>query len=162
MATGIIVSDIIISMICMSGIISLSDLEMNRRWVAIAAAIVLIALGLKYILAPNVQVANKGKVNGSNVGLLSAGFLVNFVNPFVFIVWITLSAHAYAQYELIAEQWTFVVGVLAGIFTGDLLKALFAERIGKLLAPAVLLRVYKFIGIALLLFSIRALLYAFE
>ena len=139
------------------------DLELNRKWIAILGGIILVVLGLKYLLRPNVSVAPNDKLsNGNTLSLLSAGFLVNFVNPFVFIVWITLTVHARSQYPRYGDQWLFLTAVLLGIFTGDLLKSLFAHRIGRLLATDALKRVYSVIGVALLIFSIRVFLFAFE
>jgi threonine/homoserine/homoserine lactone efflux protein len=160
-ALGIIISDILIALICMKGANALLRFEVNEDYVAIAAGIILMTLGLKYVLKPRLYDSNLSALNNkSQLGLLFSGFLVNFVNPFVFFVWITLSAHATNTYPEIGDQWGFLIGVLSGIFVGDLLKATLAARLRPYLAPIVLRRVFIIIGFLLIGFGFRAFIHA--
>lgn len=161
-ATGIIISDIVVVVICMTGLHTFLDIDLNNEWLAVAAGLILLTLGLKYILKPTIASEDDNSISTKGMaGLAGSGFLVNFVNPFVFVVWISMSIHAGKQYDANSSQWIFMFGALAGIFTTDLLKAILAERLRRFMAPTVLKRIFKGIGIILIAFSIRAFIHAF-
>jgi threonine/homoserine/homoserine lactone efflux protein len=86
--------------------------------------------------------------------------LVNFVNPFVFLVWISVIGLARGKYGAGQELWIFLGAALLGILTTDTLKVIFADKIKPLIQPKFLLRAYQVIGIVLIGFGIRLVWFA--
>ena len=160
-ATGIIVSDILAATICMTGAIKLLNREVEDEWIAVAAGCILLLLGVKYILRPSVDMTKDNRLKTRGVaGLFVSGFMVNFINPFVFVVWLAISIHATNRFKSEGDQWLFLSAVLIGLFSTALLKAVMAERLRRLLAPNVLKWVFISFGIIMIGFSIRAFLFA--
>ncbi len=160
-ALGIIVSDIIVLYICFFSTASLLESIKSEPIVKWVGAAILIALGLKYILRPVLFKSNgEEKIRKRDyLGYFTQGLLVNGVNPFVFVVWIgfiTIGRNNYQETNL----YIFLVAILVGIFTTDLLKSFLAHKIKPYLKEKTLLIAYKTIGFILLGFSIRLILLA--
>ena len=153
-AIGIIVSDVIAVVICFYGAIPFFNDSYNQFWIALGGGIILLGLGLKYLLKPDYFTPEDYKPGTKDFGnLFTKGFLVNFVNPFVFIVWIGLITYAKEKYP--DGLMIYLCMVLLGIFLTDSLKAFFAGKVKSLLAPKRLRRIYHVIGILMIVFSIR-------
>ena len=124
----------------------------TQFYVGIAAGVIVITLGLIYYFKPSHSTEVKEiKLKASKyVGFFVKGFLVNFVNPFVFTVWfgyIALAQNSYPEYN---NQVLFLVAALLGIFTTDTLKAVFAHKLKILLREDWLSKIYKIIGVILM------------
>lgn len=134
--------------------------EGNRMWLAILGAAILIGLALRYIFRPQYFEEGTIKLGALNLsGLFSKGFLVNFVNPFVFVVWIGIIGYGENKFE--DQTWLFLTGTLIGIFLTDNLKAFYAAKLKKFLSHKRLKTVYTITGGIFILFSLRLLYYAF-
>ena len=158
-AFGIIVSDIVCILIYFFGLNSIELPAYFNNIVAAIGALVLIALGLKYLLQkpPNSEVVFASKLN--LVSSFTNGFLVNFVNPFVFVVWAGIVLFAKESYSTPTEVQVHLIGVLAGIITTDLLKVLLADKIKPFLKPKILEKTTRFFGIVMIGFAFRLILY---
>ncbi len=161
-ALGIITSDLIIAVICISGLVHLIERWLTGPWMALAGAVLLFALGLRYILRPKLDMDGPQRAKRRKAaGLFIRGFLVNFVNPFVFAIWIGLIVHATNTYGAGQGVWMFTTGVLLGIFLTDVGKALLAPRLHRVLSVNRLKKVYTVIGVFMILFAVRFLFHAF-
>ncbi|NND93702.1 MAG: LysE family translocator [Flavobacteriales bacterium] len=159
-AIGIIISDVIAIAICALGAIPFFKDSYNQFWIALAGGILLLGMGFKYLWKPNYYQPEDFKIRKKEfTTLFIKGFLVNFVNPFVFLVWIGLIG--YSQEKFPDDLILYLTLVLAGIFLTDSLKAYFAGRLKKFLAPQRLRRIYHVIGILLILFGFRLIYHAF-
>lgn len=158
-AFGIIVSDIVCILIYFFGLNSIELPAYFNNIVAAIGALVLIALGLKYLLQkpPNSEVVFASTLN--LVSSFTNGFLVNFVNPFVFVVWAGIVLFAKESYSTPTEVQVHLIGVLAGIITTDLLKVLLADKIKPFLKPKILEKTTRFFGIVMIGFAFRLILY---
>ncbi|MFT6441666.1 MAG: threonine/homoserine/homoserine lactone efflux protein [Salibacteraceae bacterium] len=158
-AFGIIVSDIVCILIYFFGLNSIELPAYFNNIVAAIGALVLIAMGLKYLLQkpPNSEVVFASKLN--LVSSFTNGFLVNFVNPFVFVVWAGIVLFAKESYSTPTEVQVHLIGVLAGIITTDLLKVLLADKIKPFLKPKILEKTTRFFGIVMIGFAFRLILY---
>lgn len=160
-AVGIIVSDVVAVLICASGYRTIMHSPISSAIMALGAGVILAALGIRYLLVRVRDTSAQGRLNGRGaLRLFTGGFLVNFINPFVFGVWFALVAHANMAHAQGHGVTFFLSGVLAGIFTSDVAKALLAHRLKPLLSPAVLRKAHIGIGVALIFFSARALMHA--
>ena len=157
-ALGIIVSDVIVIAICFWSTASLLESIKTEPLVKLAGALILLGLGLKFIFRP--VLFDTDSTNSSKhdyIGYFTQGFLVNGVNPFVFVIWIgfiTIGKNNYNDESL----FVFLGAILVGIFSTDILKSVLADKIKPYLKPSTLLLAYKIIGAILIGFAIRLLI----
>lgn len=161
-ALGIFISDVVCVGLCAFGAIPFFKNPDNQFYLAVGGSVILFGLGLKYLLKPNVNVDEQVKLNaGHYTAYFTKGFLVNFVNPFVFLVWISVIGLAQGKYGAGEELWIFLSASLFGILTTDTLKVVFAEKIKPLIQPKILLRAYQVIGLLLICFGLRLVWFAY-
>ena len=159
-ALGIFVSDIVAVGICLPGAKFLED-KTNEVYISLAGAAILLVIGLSYTLKPMATSEAETANYPTLFAAFSKGFLVNFVNPFVFGVWLTVIAYAGGKYSFEADLYLFLTAALLGIITTDTLKVLLAHQIKHLIEPRRLKIVYRVIGVILIGFGVRLLYYAF-
>jgi threonine/homoserine/homoserine lactone efflux protein len=151
-ASGIWVSDIFYIMLVQKGLGYISNGVEFRLWFGIIGAIILAIFGaLIYISPLNKQaISTVGIKRG--IGYFFKGVVINVFNPFVFILWVsTLSS---ISNEPISRQWYFAGALLLVVATTDVLKAYYANKIGKLMNEQNLLRVKKASGVLLGVFGV--------
>ena len=156
-SVGIIVSDIVAVAICALGAIPFFEDVNNQFWLAVFGSILLCLMGLKYIIDPNIETSAGGtsSINKSDYSkFFVEGFLINFVNPSVFVYWIGFIAYAHIEYNDSANVWIFIGAMQAGISTIDIAKTLLAVKLKPFIQPDMLKIIYQTIGIALLFFAI--------
>lgn len=155
-AFGIFISDVVVVLLCSYGAIPFFENPLNQHWLAIVGSVILFGLGFRYLLKPNVNTDADLKLKaGHYTAYFTKGFLVNFVNPFVFLVWIGVIGYAQKKYGVGEDLWLFLGASLLGVITMDSAKVVFANRVKKLIQPKFLLRAYQVIGIVLIGFGIR-------
>lgn len=161
-AVGIITGDII----CVAlGLGLLGDTTFLKDpevllYIGIAAGVIVFILGLRYYFRPSLETEGKKiKLKASRYfGFFTQGFLVNFINPFVFTVWFGYIALAKNNYEAESDQLLFLSAALLGIFSTDILKAAFAHVLKIFLRIDWLTRIYKIIGVILMALGIGILI----
>lgn len=160
-ALGIFISDVVCVALCSLGAIPFFENTENQFYLALGGSVILFGLGLKYLLRPNINVDDQVKLHaGHYTAYFTKGFLVNFVNPFVFLVWISVIGLAQGKYGAGQELWVFLGAALLGILLTDSLKVIFADKIKPLIQPKFLLRAYQIIGVVLIGFGIRLVWFA--
>jgi threonine/homoserine/homoserine lactone efflux protein len=159
-ALGIIVSDVVCVAICATGARSFFNNDTNQFWTAIFGSLILFSLGLKYIIKPAVNTIANQPVSANKLSLFTQGFLINFINPFVFMVWIGFLVYGENRTTHSSDLLLFVVAILLGILTTDLIKVLLSHKIRAYLQPRYLLIIARTIGVLLIIFSVRLLFFA--
>lgn len=160
-ALGIFFSDVVCVGLCSFGAIPFFENTENQFYLAIGGSVILFGLGLKYLFKPNVNVDEQVKLHaGHYTAYFTKGFLVNFVNPFVFLVWISVIGLAQGKYGNSDDLWIFLGAALFAILVTDSLKVVFADHIKKFIQPKFLLRAYQVIGVVLIGFGVRLLAFA--
>lgn len=158
-ALGIIVSDVICVSLCYLGVTSFLYKSDTKFWIALIGGMLLILLGLQYLLNPGNSLAEKRDLPAlHHLSCFAKGFLVNFVNPFVFFVWIGVVTY---EKNLEASGYNalyYFSGVLLAILSTDLLKVFTARQIRSYLKPKILTNLYRVSGFVLIGFGIRMLL----
>ena len=90
------------------------------------------------------------------------GFAINFINPFVFAVWIAFAAyldkHSVNKHDLVLG----LIACLAIIFATDCLKVIFATKISNYFKSKSMKLLIKTIGFGMVLFSFRLFYYLFQ
>lgn len=158
-ALGIFISDAVCVALCSFGAIPFFKNQGNQFWLAIAGSIILFGLGLKYLIKPSLKSVEISDTLGAHhyTYFFAKGFVVNFVNPFVFLVWIGVIGYSRLKYGLTHDLFFFLAAALLGILTTDSLKVIFAHRLKALIRTDYLVHVYRVIGIVLIGFGIRML-----
>lgn len=162
-ALGIVFADFSCIIICSFGAIPFFKNAQNQFLLGIFGGLILLFLGLKFIFKPKIlpQSTEKLKLSKRNyVSYFTQGFLINFVNPFVFVVWIGIIGIAETQYSGSINFLFFLGSALLGILTIEFLKVVLAHRLKTILNPIYLVKIYRVFGIILILSGIWALFYA--
>ncbi|GAB4423542.1 MAG: LysE family transporter [Bacteroidia bacterium] len=131
---------------------------LQQFYIGIAGAAVLIVLGVKYLLRPYTGEGGPLYLRKRHyANFVLRGFLVNFVNPFVFVVWMGIISLAGARYSGSWGVHSYLAGTLLAVFSSDVLKVLFAGHIKPLLQPRWLDWTFRGIGVLLIFFGLRIL-----
>ncbi len=157
-ALGIICSDIVCVLICNYGLVPFINYSDSNFWIALVGGILLIGLGIKYLQAKKIDPEKKVELpHHYHIAFFTKGFFVNFVNPFVFMVWIGLVKFTERKTGL--DSTLFFSGTLLGIFTTDFLKVALAKRIKDFIKPNILQLIFRICGVVLIVFGLRMILY---
>jgi threonine/homoserine/homoserine lactone efflux protein len=161
-ALGIILSDIIAVSLCYFFASQLLDEYIDQAWIKIAAAGVLIFLGIKFI-QNQVMVKLDENETGAYHYFKSfyQGFFVNLINPAVFVIWITYIGIGKSTYANSNQVWIYLTGILVGIFITDVLKSYGSEYLLRKLNSKWLVSIFKTIGIILLVLAFRLIYMAY-
>lgn len=160
-ALGIFISDVVCVILCSFGAIPFFESAQNQFWLAIGGSVVLFGMGLKNLFNPNVDLNTDLQLTaGHYTGYFAKGFLVNFVNPFVFVTWISIIGLAQTRFGSGIDLWFFLGAALLAILLTDSLKVFFAHRIKKVITPNFLRRASQGIGLVMMCFGLRLLWFA--
>lgn len=167
-ALGIVMGDLVCLVICSFGAVPFFNNPDNQFWIGIIGSLILLGLGIKFLIKPETKTKSPEspipqKISKTNyVSYLVQGFLINFINPFVFIIWIGIIGYAETEYDYGKDMLAFFTAVLLGIFSTDLLKAYFAHKIKKFLTKRFMRNISRVFGVILIVFGVRVLLYVFR
>ena len=157
---GIILSDIVYVGCCLWGAKKWLQNDQVQFWIAIIGGLILIIMGIKYFLHPPLNMEIKSKINPKNAfGFLLQGFLINFANPFVLLVWLSVVAAASSKYHTDIALTNYLIGTLLGIFTLDISKVFLANKLKQLIQPLWLKKLFKAVGIVLIGFGIWLIIF---
>lgn len=159
-AGGIIAGDFLYVMFCFFGAVAFIDTSGGKTYFAIAGGALLVVLGIKYIIQKDARLVSSPQLRPFHyLKFFINGFLVNFVNPFVFIVWLGVVAFSKETFRSPDSSIVFLSGTLCGILSTDLLKVFAARKIKQFLVPEKLRIVYRISGVVLVLFGIRMIVH---
>jgi threonine/homoserine/homoserine lactone efflux protein len=154
-SNGIIVSDIIAVLLCYYGASKFLEVEAYSPLIAVLGAFLLLGMGLKYLLRQEVEIKSLIAGSRKRTSLFIQGFIVNFVNPFVFIVWIGVITYGQEKYGNGPDLFWFLTASLIAIYLTDVLKAFYASKLIQWLSAKSLSRINTVLGVFLILFSFR-------
>ncbi len=154
-AFGIIVSDVICVLLCYYGLSTFMTATQNQFWIGIIGSVILFGLGINYLLKKAVITSNISISSKKWTSFFIKGFSVNFFNPFVFIVWIGVFKYGYEKYSDSIALLVFLIAVLSGILTTDLLKVFLSDKLKPFISPYRLKIFFRITGVVLLIFAFR-------
>lgn len=130
-AAGIAVSDVVAVALCAVGVGTLLAASWGQWALAIAGGAILVGFGAVMTFGkPAARRSSKQKFQGA--WHFAAGFLVNFVNPFVFAFWIGALGVVSARHGFDARTIAlFFGGTITTILVTDLLKARLAAALER-------------------------------
>jgi threonine/homoserine/homoserine lactone efflux protein len=159
LAIGISLSDILLMSLCYFGLIQYVQNDTFQIVLGLGGTGLLMLFGIYMFRKKTVSTTIKQKELKLSINWLGVfseigpGFGLNFLNPFLWILWFTvISAGTAGKPKLHAVF--FMVGVAVMIFATDLLKSFFANRLTTFLSPKVMLIINKVAGIILILCAV--------
>ncbi len=153
-AFGIIVSDIVYVFIVYFGINSILNISEIKFFLSLFGGLLLILLGLRYILQPlNFSNLENKFQSFDLLACFTKGFLINFINPFVFLVWLGILSSVKEKEISIRGIQLYLTGVILGIFTLDILKAILSKQLKLFLTPKRFSWLFRLAGISLISFG---------
>lgn len=162
-ASGIWTSDLLIVGLALGFIQNISPYVQSRGfvfWVGLIGGIVLIGVGLA-TFGKKSEINFEKRPMGRS-GILSywlKGFMVNTINPFTFIFWLSTITALVARRQLNdLETYLFTGSILFTIIVTDSLKVLLAKLIRNRINENLLSKINKVAGTALVVFGFILLL----
>lgn len=157
---GIWVSDLVFILSVYFGfrfIEKISEADSFELGVGLVGALILLITGITTLLTPPPSFDNPDHLLKSTRGswaLWSKGFLINTVNPFTVIFWITAMSTVVLERDYDGlESLLFFGGLFGMIVFSDSLKIFLAHKIRHRLTPKHLWWVRRVAGIALVVFA---------
>jgi threonine/homoserine/homoserine lactone efflux protein len=151
-ALGILASDVLVLSICYAFAGDFVQKYIDSPYIKFFAAAVLIGFGVSFIRSRNIDLSSKSLETNTKVNLKSfgQGFLVNFANPTVFIIWIGFLTIAETDYSTSLGRLIFLIGILLGVFVTDVAKALGASYLSNFLNSHSLKNIFGLLGFILI------------
>jgi threonine/homoserine/homoserine lactone efflux protein len=155
-AIGIILGDIICVLLAIYGVGKYLENPVIQQWFALVGGLLLIAMGVKsFFPKTEKEKTNSDKKAESVLKFGINGFLINFVNPFVFAVWFGFYTLSVVKFENELDVKIVLIATLITIFLTDILKVVFANSIKSWITPQVFRQLVKVIGFIMICFGIR-------
>jgi len=158
LAIGIILNDAAIITIFVLGTTEILGGLESYKTIGVLGGILLIIFGIvTYMRNAEVESNEKDIVSAKPdfYIYISKGFLLNLVNPFVWIFWLGVVVGITARFSANTNNiYIFFSGTLLIVFLSDLLKSFMAARLKKYLNDKFLIMINKIAGIALVGFGI--------
>jgi len=162
-ALGIFTSDLLVILLCNFGLKEFFSSDQNQYAMAVVGCAILMVLGITYLVKKVREKDQVKELSAANLsGFFAKGFLVNFVNPFVFIIWISTIAYVESAYSVGSHKIAFFGGALFGILLTDSLKVVLADKLQAWVNPSLLNKIYKIIGIVLICFGLRLMFFVLK
>ena len=161
LAIGISLSDILLMSLCYFGLVQhLYKDETFQIVLGLSGAGLLVLYGIYTLRKKTVTNSPKQKeikIRINWLGVFSEigkGFVLNFMNPFLWILWFTIISSGTAGKTSKIEAVLFMLGVSLMIFSTDLLKSFFANRLTAFLSAKVLMIINKVAACILILCAV--------
>lgn len=158
LAIGISLSDMLIMFLCYFGLIQYFENDNFQIALGIGGSVIMVIYGIyMFNKRTGQQPINKEiklKINWFGVFTeIIKGFFLNIMNPFLWILWLSIVSSGTTRNSP-PEAISFMLGIVSMIFTTDLLKSFFANKIKTILSSNVIIIINKVAGILLLLCAI--------
>ncbi len=156
---GIWISDLIIVSLYYFFIYEVKDSiesEHFKFWMGISGAIVMTAFGL-YLMAkkPQLDYSNKKHNYKNYIGFWLKGFLINTINPFTIVFWLSIISTYIIGRQLESSNTIIMLSsILVVIVLSDTGKVFLANSIKQMLTPKHVAWISNLSGLILILFGI--------
>lgn len=163
-ALGILCSDTLYVLLTFFGVRFLANSSSFEQVLGYVGGAILIGFGISYLVKR--QIAAPGPTLSSiprakKRSAFIKGFSINGINPFVLLFWISIASlvHLKESFDSL-DVWLYYLGILATVFSIDLIKAYIAKKLSKFVTPAFMFWLNKAVGIVMIGFGIRLIWFA--
>jgi threonine/homoserine/homoserine lactone efflux protein len=158
-AMGIVLSDASFFMLAFLGISQLGKGDMVNNVMGIVGGSFLFMFGLKLLLKkpkPKTEIAEIKKISFTRS--MFKGFLLNALNPAVFLYWVGVVSGVSAHYEGNDKKvFAFFMSTMIVVFSTDVLKAFFANKLKHVITETFMLWLNRVSGAILILGGLKLL-----
>ncbi len=161
LAFGIFLNDLIIVVLGLLGSVNVIKGSENYQLMGIIGGMLLIIFGIVTISRKKLNTSSE-EDNSNNLHSLvyiGKGFVLNLLNPFVWIFWLTVIVSATASYK--ADTFSlmlFFSGTLGVVLITDILKVFMASKLSVFVTDKFLILINKLAGVGLVLFGLFLIL----
>ena len=161
--TGIWISDILIVSIIFFFVNKISNIIQDgtfQYWMGLLGGFILIVFGISAMVKKVELTYERQSFSARNYAeFWLKGFVVNTINPFTFVFWISvISTYIIGKKASVAQVWVFLGTILITIVITDSLKVIMAKFLKQKLTGDKVQWIIRIAGFALLIFGI-ALIY---
>lgn len=158
LAFGIFLNDLlVVGLSVFSASTIMSNVE-NFTVIGVIGGVLITIIGVfTFIRKPNIVSSDNDIEPKKPPGVvyIGKGFLLNAVNPFVWIFWVSIVVGVTAQYNAETHKLIeFFSGALAVVLLTDIIKTFAASQLKKIITDKFLVLINKIAGIAISLFGI--------
>jgi len=163
-ATGVMLSDAFYVGLVSFGLSQFIDSESFRLFLAITGGVIMFAYGVVlFFRKADSKGFNKAGLDGSVLKYLVKGWLINFLNPFVFVFWVGVAGLAHVNYGGVSyEKFAFFAGIVFMVYSSDILKSYLANRLRNVVTTSLISKLNKVLGIFLIASGIWLFSFALE
>ncbi len=157
LAFGIFLNEIIVLALSVFGAASLMKYIADFKTIGIIGGAVLVVIGIfTYIRKTSIRNDNEDQevITPHPMIYIGKGFILNALNPFVWIFWISIVVSVTAQYS--ADTYKLIMffsGALAVVLITDIIKTFAASQFKRIVTDKFLLLINRIAGIAISLFG---------
>lgn len=157
-ASGIWISDVLFVVLGLNFVKTILPFVSSdgfKFYVALLGGLVLIGVGLNSFFKKAQLVFDKKTMSKKGViGYWMQGFMVNTINPFTLIFWLTtITTFVFSRHLSQLEGILFTGSIVATIVVTDVLKVILAKYLRKSITQERLGKINKIAGIALIVFG---------
>ena len=129
----------------------------HKKIIGIAGSLFLVSMGIFFLFFKKIKIDDNGTQvirfrKRDFLKIFLSGYLMNTLNPAVFIFWLTTSTTLITQ--TVENRITTFITCLTVVLSGDLLKVLMAQKIRKKLTPHNIQILSRLNGLILLGFGV--------
>ena len=163
-ATGVMLSDAMYVTLILFGLSQLVEGDDFRLFLAITGGIIMISYGaVLFFRKIEARAFNRPGWEGSGLKYLVKGWLMNFLNPFVFIFWLGVAGLAEIDYESAhIEKIAFFAGIILIVYSSDIVKSYLANRLRAVVTITFQSKLNRILGIILVICGVWLLSYAYS
>lgn len=155
-ALGILLSDIVYILLFKYSLYEHLNTITNSKYFYWGFSLLLFIAGISSMLKKKNTV---GKLLKNNPTILFAkGFLINFVNPFVFLFWLGIYNYVQNKFPSNTEQLSYFTAAMISVLAIDIVRILFSSHLKKRLTDTILKKLNFGIGVLFICLSIYLLI----
>jgi threonine/homoserine/homoserine lactone efflux protein len=163
-AIGVSCSDAAYIIVSYLGLVQVMEAVTIRRYMAYGGGAILLAFGIYYLAIKSRRLVKydvKSLPNRSWARLAMKGFVINGLSPMVLFFWLATVGVATTQfgYTSSREAFTFFASIVVTVFITDVIKAKLADKLSVLMTPRFIQIMNIVLGIVLVIFAGRLILY---
>lgn len=162
LAVGIFLNDLLIVGLSIFGASTIMGNMENFTTIGIIGGVLLIIFGIfTYRRKTVIEDSDEDTVikEPHAIVYIGKGFLLNALNPFVWVFWISIIVGVTAQYNADTTKLIlFFTGTLLVVLITDIIKTFAASRLKKIVTDKFLILINKIAGLAITLFGIFLIL----
>lgn len=166
MAIGIALSDALYISITYFGLSQIINPDKVNAGLGVVGGLIMVGFGLASYFKPVSPVEIKKIHLKQKYGFfrpIVKGFLLNGINPSVFVFWIGIASMATVNYGYTGVvAIVFFASIIITVFLTDILKSFIAQKLKTILTYKFMSIMNKAVGIGLFLFGLRLFYFAFE